>query len=193
MEMKPIFLIGFMGAGKTTLGRALGACRQFGWRYVDLDEYIETKECMGISRIFETRGEVGFRELESQALKEVGSANDVIVGCGGGTPCMGDNMEWMNSRGITVRLQASTPVLLRRLLEAQAQRPLINGLSVEALERFIEEKQAEREPYYGKAQLDFQSDWLESETEIAHSCELFCELLRRYADGKDVLDAAMSY
>ena len=187
--MKPLFLIGSMGAGKTTLGRALEACEAESpmagighrpLRYIDLDEFIERRRGCSVREIFEAEGEAAFRRLESEALREVAEADDVIIGCGGGTPCTPGNMEWMNARGITVRLQASPGVLLRRLLEAQGQRPLLQGMSETELAGFIDRKQREREPWYSQARITFPSDLLESEEEIAASCAAFRAMTERY-------------
>lgn len=179
--MKPLFLIGFMGAGKTTLGRALES-EGFA-AYVDLDDFIEEQEGMSIAGIFSLKGEVGFREIEARALRCVGCGGNVIVGCGGGTPCYGDNMEWMNRQGITVCLRASHPVLLRRLLEAQNKRPLLKGMTPAELSEFIDAKQIERELHYGRALLSFCSDRLESRDEIAQSCLEFKQAVAPYLQG----------
>lgn len=176
--MKPLFLIGFMGAGKTTLGRALASAGFAA--YVDLDDYIEEREGMDIAGIFALKGEAAFREIEAQALRCAAAAGNVIVGCGGGTPCYGDNMQWMNSHGLTVCLRASHPVLLRRLLEAQNQRPLLRGLTPSELSQFITAKQRERELYYGKAVVTFQSDLLETPEEIEQSCLRFRQAVDPY-------------
>ena len=107
--MQPVFLIGFMGAGKTTLGRALSGSNAFPGAarldYVDLDELIERHEGLSVREIFRTRGEAAFRSLESRMLREAACRNDVIIGCGGGTPCHSGNMEWMNAHGVTVLLR----------------------------------------------------------------------------------------
>lgn len=168
MMLKPIFLIGFMGAGKSTLGRGLASCYP-SLTYIDLDDVIEEREGMPVGEIFACRGEDYFRRRESELLREVSSGRDVIVGCGGGTPCHSGNMEWMNACGVTVLLQASLPVLLRRLLDAQASRPMISGLSEKELERFIVTKQTERAPYYNRAMFRFCSDSLETADEIRDS------------------------
>lgn len=174
-----------MGTGKTTLGRALGAAAARGelpgvprsCRYVDLDDYIEAAQGASIREIFDKVGEERFRRLEAGALRAVAAGGDVIVGCGGGTPCHCGNMEWMLAHGLTVLLEASPEVLLRRLLEAQEQRPLLRGLTPSQLARFIADKQAERAPFYTRARCRFPSDLLESEAEIAASVSAFASLL----------------
>lgn len=184
----PVFLIGFMGTGKTTLGRALAACPFApggdAREYVDLDELIERGEGLSVSEIFATRGEVEFRRLESEALRRVGVRHNVIIGCGGGTPCHSGNMEWMNGRGLTVLLEASRPVLLRRLTEARSQRPLLAALTPTETEAFIEAKLREREPFYSLAQMRFPSDCLETEAEIAQSCREFLAMYNAFMAGR---------
>ena len=97
--------MGFMGAGKTTLGKALAA--HLGVSFIDLDQYIESRFMKSVSQIFATRGEQGFREIESRLLREVGEFDNVIVSCGGSTPLIGDNMDYMLSQGQTVYLKGS--------------------------------------------------------------------------------------
>ena len=129
--------------------------------------------------IFRMRGEEAFRRLEAEALRELGSGDDIIVGCGGGTPCHSGNMEWMNTRGLTVLLEASHATLLRRLLEAQEQRPLLAGLSPEELAGFISAKLDERAPWYGMARIRFGSDRLESAAEIVDTVKAFGRMLEQ--------------
>lgn len=186
-----------MGTGKTTLGRAMqrfsasAACPAplRGLRFIDLDELIEQHEGMSITDIFRLKGEPYFRRLEVAMLHEAAlqttDGETVIVGCGGGTPCHTGCMEWMNTNGITVKLEASAPVLARRLREAAGQRPLIDALPDAALEQFIADKQAAREPFYSLARLRFCSDMLESEAEIEASCRSFASLIvQAYATGE---------
>lgn len=179
----PIYLIGFMGSGKTTLGRAL-ARRFEGLRYADLDEDVERKAGMSVKEIFARYGEARFRQLESETLREYASERGLIVGCGGGTPCQPGNMELMNAAGLTVLLRSSDEALLRRLLEAQAQRPLLDGMDADRLLEFIRSEQRRREPFYSRARLEFPSDLLESESEVARSCEAFARLIADYTANK---------
>lgn len=169
--MKPIFLIGYMGSGKSTLGNALAPLT--GLRFIDLDDYIEEREGMKISEISAKRGEEAFRDMERQTLAEVAAMEDVIIGCGGGTPCRPGAMELMNARGTTVYLDASFPRLLARLKEGRAKRPLIAQLDDEELARFITLSLESRMPYYSLASGSFPSDRLEDEEQIAGSCAAF--------------------
>ncbi len=169
--MSTIFLIGYMGSGKTTLGRALA--QRLGRPFIDLDDYIEQWQGMTISEIFRLHGQQHFRELERQALERVVAGGEAIVACGGGTPCFGDNMDRLNASGLTVYLQAPHSTLLRRLKEGRAHRPLIAALDDEKLSEFITAQLAEREPYYSRARLSFDSSRLEDEAQIASSVEAF--------------------
>lgn len=171
-----IFLIGFMGAGKTTLGKALAGCHPELFTYADLDELAEIRAGMSVSDIFNSHGERYFRQLETQLLHET-ALPGAIVGCGGGTPCHSGNIDWMNSHGLTVLLQVSREVLLRRLLEAQPQRPLISGMTPLQVAEYIVHKQEERMQWYERAQLRFSSDHLETTDEIAASCREFFDTI----------------
>ena len=178
--MQPVYLIGFMGSGKTTLGNALhGAAMPDGTilTFVDLDHAIEQVEGMSVGDIFRQKGEDYFRRKEAATLRRLTVKPGIVVACGGGTPCHSGNMEWMNAKGLTVLLQASEPVLLRRLIEGAHKRPLLAGLSTEELQRFIADKQAQRMPHYSQAALTFNSDLLESAEDIAQSRRAFLNLL----------------
>lgn len=170
-----IFLIGYMGAGKTTLGKAFA--RRLNVPFVDLDWSIEERFHKTVSELFAEKGESGFRELEKNMLHEVGEFEDVIISTGGGTPCFFDNMEYMNRVGTTVFLNASPEVLLRRLSVATQSRPILQGKKEDELYRFIQEKLEERMQYYGKAQHTFNADELENRWQIDASIQRLCRTL----------------
>lgn len=168
-----------MGSGKSTLGRALA--ERVPLRFIDLDDYIELAENRSVSRIFADEGEEGFRQIERRALRRVAAeaeASDapLLIACGGGTPCFFDNMEFMNSCGTTVMLDASVEALHRRLSLMRSTRPIIAGLAKHELRGFIVEALARRMPRYTEAQLRFPSDRLENEEEIAGSVDAFLRL-----------------
>ena len=166
--MRPVFLIGYMGCGKTTLGEVLA--RQMGLRFIDLDEFIEARQGMTIPQIFDQMGEARFRELETEALSEVAVTQDVIVGCGGGTPCHGGNMDLMNQAGTTVWLTTSPERITARLLlpEEKCKRPKILHLPDEEVLPLVKAELQARAPIYGQAQLQFDSTDIETaqETEV---------------------------
>ncbi len=138
-----------MGAGKTTLGKAIA--RESGLQFFDLDWYIEDRFHKKIADIFAEKGEDGFREIERRMLHEVAEFEDVIISCGGGTPCFFDNMEYMNLQGDTFYLKAEPEVLRAHLNMGKTVRPLIQGKSPEELIEFIRESLVMREPFYSRA------------------------------------------
>jgi shikimate kinase len=173
--MVRVFLMGFMGAGKTTLGKALA--RDLGVSFIDLDQYIEARFMKSVSQIFALKGEQGFREIESRMLREVGEFDDVIVSCGGSTPLIGDNMDFMLQHGQTVYLKCDNETLLNRLKVARAQRPLIASKTDQELAQFIESETKRREPGYLKAEYVCPGDRLESRDQISETVEYLEKLL----------------
>ena len=173
--MKPIFLIGYMGCGKSTMGRAVSALT--GVPFIDLDNYIEQRFHLTVKEIFAQRGEDGFRDVERRMLQEVADFEDVIVACGGGTPCFFDNMEYMNTHGTTVFLNTPIDRLHSRLMRGRHKRPLIADKDDEGLMTFIKEALAKRMDHYSKAQISFSSERLENKSEIANTAREFAELL----------------
>ena len=170
-----IFLIGYMGAGKTTLGKAFA--REMGLTFVDLDWYIEERFHKSIRQLFTERGEDGFRELEKRMLHEAAEFEDVVISTGGGTPCFLDNMEYMNTMGDTIFLDVDIKVLFRRLKVAKQQRPLLVQKTDEELMAFIMENLQKRLPFYIKAQHVFNGEKLEDRHQIKESVERLKELL----------------
>jgi shikimate kinase len=146
-----IFLIGFMGSGKSYLGQQWG--RLCGLDFYDLDAEIEKQAGMPITDIFREKGEAWFREMERDLLHRFAESDDFILACGGGTPCFYDNMQWMKSQGQTIWLHPPVEILMQRLISEQEQRPLIKDIHPSALQSFIEEKLAAREPFYRQADL----------------------------------------
>jgi len=147
--MTRIILLGYMGSGKTTLGKALST--EIGIPFYDLDWYIENRMHKTVPQIFAEQGEEGFRRIEHNMLHEVAEFEDVIISCGGGTPCFFDNMDYLNKQGDTVYLKATPDVLCEHLKMGRTERPLLKGKTPEELQRFIGEQLALREPYYSKA------------------------------------------
>jgi len=146
-----IFLIGFMGCGKSTLGRKLAT--KLGYDLIDLDHQLEKITGITVADYFAAHGEEAFRKLESDTLKSVEYPKNCIIATGGGTPCFFDNIEWMNENGTTVYIEMPAPALAKRLESGIAKRPLLRNLTPEGVIGFIENKLAEREGFYTKAQL----------------------------------------
>ncbi|MBR1548959.1 MAG: shikimate kinase, partial [Prevotella sp.] len=144
--MRRIILIGYMGSGKTTVGKALS--RVTGMMFYDLDWYIESRMRKTVSQLFAERGEEGFRQIEYNLLHEVAEFEDVIISCGGGTPCFFDNIDYLNQQGDVVYLKATPEVLYSHLLMAKVERPLLKDKSPEELIAYITQHLGERAPYY---------------------------------------------
>ena len=173
--MTRIILIGYMGAGKTTIGKALS--KELGITFYDLDWYIESRMRKTVSEIFAERGEEGFRKIEYNMLHEVAEFEDVIISCGGGTPCFFDNMDYLNQQGQVVYLKAEPEVLYKHLQMAKVERPLLKGKSKEELLTFIKEQLDKREPFYTKARYTLDVSLMDNYDKIKISVEKIKELL----------------
>lgn len=171
--MKPVFLIGYMGCGKSTLGRALAA--QTGLEFIDLDHYIEQRFHCTVSELFASRGEEGFRRAEKAMLQEVCSFEDTIIACGGGTPCFFDNMEAMNAAGLTVWLTTPLERLLERLTRNRAKRPILADKTDSELREFITDALRKREPFYSQARAQFCATLLEDKSQITVTAREFAD------------------
>ncbi|MGE8378151.1 MAG: shikimate kinase [Sphingobacterium sp.] len=148
---KPIFLIGYMGSGKTTLGKKLA--NKLDLPFIDTDEEIVKQIGMSITEYFGEHGEAAFRELEREQIRKFAD-NYAVISTGGGAPCFFDNMDWIKANGYAVYLQMSPKALFDRLSQSKLhKRPILIGKSPEELRAFIEEKLTEREPYYNQAHL----------------------------------------
>lgn len=142
-----------MGSGKSTLGKRLASIMAL--PFIDLDSEIVKQEGSPISEIFRKNGEEYFRTTESEALRSIDTKAGAVVATGGGAPCYGNNLEYMNRTGLTVYLKMSPAALASRLAQSKESRPLIAGLTGDKLLQYIEEKLHEREPYYNKASIVF--------------------------------------
>ncbi|KAB5349094.1 shikimate kinase [Bacteroides salyersiae] len=171
-----IFLTGYMGAGKTTLGKAFA--RKLNLPFVDLDWYMEERFHKTVGELFVERGEAGFRELEKNMLHEVGAFENVVISTGGGAPCFFDNMDFMNRNGKTVFLNVHPDVLFRRLRVAKQQRPILQGKQDDELKEFIIRALEKRTPFYSQAQYVFNADELEDRSQIEKSVEKLRDLLK---------------
>ena len=144
-----IFLIGFMGSGKTTLGRKLAS--RMGYEFIDLDHKLEQQVELSIAEYFQIFGEDAFRKLESEVLKKTEYPENAIISTGGGLPCYFDNMDWMKANGKSVYIKLSPKTLADRLETGKEERPLLQDKHGDALVAFIEQKLNERERFYSQA------------------------------------------
>lgn len=156
-----IFLVGFMGSGKTYTGK--GLAKLLNLSFIDLDDYIEEKEGTTIKSIFENKGETYFRELERNNLHEMIQFDKGIISCGGGTPCFFDNMRWINQNGFSIYLKASPTLLTQRLLPEMDHRPVLKGHNEESLENFIANKLQQRATFYEMASVVIEQDQLQED------------------------------
>jgi len=147
--MKRVILVGFMGCGKSTLGKKLA--NKLSVPFIDSDAEIENHFQKSIGELFAEYGESHFRELEREYIEALDLREDFVLATGGGMPCFGENMDRLNATGTTFYLERSPKELSHRLANAKTQRPLISGMEKEELLEFIENKLQEREEYYKKA------------------------------------------
>ena len=150
--MEQIFLIGYMGSGKTTIGKKLAA--RLGYSFIDMDTHIEEKQFKSVNQIFADLGEQEFRKMEQDCLHEVAEFEHTIISTGGGAPCYFDNMEFMNAHGLTVYLKLTPTELANRLENSKAnKRPLLSNRKGDELLQFISEGLSKREPFYNQAEV----------------------------------------
>ena len=173
--MRRIILIGYMGAGKTTVGKALA--KELRMPFYDLDWYIESRMHKTVKVIFDERGEAGFRKIEHNMLHEVAEFEDIIISCGGGTPCFFDNIDYMNRQGETVYLKATPEVLYGHLKMGKTIRPLLLNKTADEVQVFIREQLAQREPYYSKAKYVLDVNLLDDYEKIKISVEQLRNML----------------
>ena len=159
-----IFLIGFMGSGKSHTGKELAQLLQY--PFIDLDDWIEEKAQKTISAVFAENGEKYFRELERTALEEMIQFENAIIACGGGTPCFHGNIEWMNNNGLTIYLETKDDILLTRLEPEKKHRPLLQKYDKVQLKLFIQEKIKERSKYYNQAWVIYKQESLNEKVAI---------------------------
>ncbi len=175
--MSPIFLIGYMCSGKTTLGRVVAEA--MGIEFIDLDHYIENRYRKSVSDIFAEKGEEFFRELERKTLREVGEFENSIIACGGGTPCHYDNMEYMNGAGLTIYLNSSIESLSKRLCvpSSKRKRPLIAKMSDVEVTEFLKRTIKSRAEQYGQSQITFDSSQIDNVEQVRTSTAALVTLI----------------
>lgn len=164
-----------MGAGKTTVGKALA--KDLGIQFYDLDWYIEERYHKTIAQIFAERGEDGFREIERNMLHETAEFENIVLSCGGGTPCFFDNMAYMNRQAKTVYLKATPEILTQHLRMSKTERPLLKGKNDEELIQYISTSLETRTPYYSRAHYTFDVTLLDNSENIKDAVRSLKELL----------------
>lgn len=158
-----IFLIGFMGSGKSTLGKKLA--KKLNFLFLDLDQLIEKQEHGTIADIFNKKGEEYFRTLETTILKiTIDKNQSFVLSLGGGTPCFNNNMELINQSGKSIYLKYNAGILTSRLLTAKQQRPLIAGKNEEELKQFVLDLLTQREPFYNQSKLVVEGNNIRTDT-----------------------------
>lgn len=173
--MKSIIIIGYMGAGKTTVGKALA--KELGIMFYDLDWYIESRMHKTVKQIFDESGEDGFRQIEHNMLHEVAEFENIVLSCGGGTPCFFDNMDYMNQLGETVYLKASPETLYAHLKMGKGVRPLLLNKTTEEVQVFIREQLQKRESFYEKAKHIFDVNVMDNFDKINETVAQIRQLL----------------
>lgn len=168
--MKAIILIGYMCVGKTTIGKELAKRR--GQMFYDLDWYIEERFRKRVPQIFAEEGEEAFRKKERNMLHEVAEFENVVVSCGGGTPCFFDNIDYMNQAAEVIYLKASPETILSHLKISKGKRPLLEGMSLEELQTFVTDQIQTREDFYLRARHVVDVDVLDSAEKINRLVEL---------------------
>jgi shikimate kinase len=146
-----VYIIGFMGSGKSTTGKKLASA--IGWSFIDLDRKIEEESGKSIPELFSQYGEEHFRKVEAEVLKSLKSTDDVVISTGGGTPCYEDNMDYMVETGLTLYLKLTPGQLRSRLYESSTERPLLKDLDYDGLLEFITGKLALREKWYNLSEI----------------------------------------
>jgi len=157
-----IFLLGFMGTGKSYWGKQWAEVNHMD--FYDLDAMIEKEEQASVVDIFEKAGEDYFRVKEASMLRDVSNNDNCIISCGGGAPCFHDNIAWMNEKGLTVYLSALPQFILENVLLEKEKRPLIKHVNEAELLFFVEQKLKERSPFYSQAKLTLDAETLDSDS-----------------------------
>lgn len=177
---KRIFLIGYMGAGKTTLGKQLA--KALSLSFIDLDSYIEQRYHKSVGVLFAERGEAAFREIERMLLAETSEFENTVISTGGGAPCFFDNIDYMNQRGLTVYLKTPAEILAQRLEKAQHTRPLLRDKTPGELLAFIQNGLQVREPFYSQARLIVDTTDLCTPDAIIRTGEYLIEEVKAHLD-----------
>jgi len=161
-----IYLIGYMGSGKTTIGKSLA--KKLNFRFIDMDYFIENRQHKTINEIFSEKGEETFRLLENKVLKEISAFENVVISTGGGAPCFYDNIEIMNQTGLVIYLKVSPEEIAKRLSFNKNNRPLLKDKTPHEMLAFISENLEKRKSYYNQAKLIFDAEQMLANTDVDH-------------------------
>lgn len=154
--MNRIYIVGYMGAGKTTAAKRIAT--RLGWDVADTDAMFEEKYRISIHDFFNKYDETLFRKLESEVLKTTENMENTVISTGGGLACHCDNMEWMNRHGLTVFMRISPEAAADRILHSKRKRPLTDNKNEVELAEYIRQHYAERLPFYEQAQITVKSE-----------------------------------
>jgi shikimate kinase len=161
-----VFIIGYMGSGKSSIGQLLA--KKLNYKFTDLDNDIEIFTGCTVSEIFNNEGEEKFREYEKEALERIRLKDEVVIATGGGTPCYFNNMNIMNTNGITVYLKANAEILYKRVFSGLKKRPLLDSLEYEDIRAEIKKTLLKREGFYLKAKIVIDTDNLSEQQVISY-------------------------
>ena len=173
--MNRVILVGFMGAGKTTVGKALA--KDLGIDFYDLDWYIESRRRKTVPQLFAEYGEEGFRKIEHYMLHEAAEFENIVLSCGGGTPCWSDNMDYLNRQGDTIYLKAAPEVIATHLRMGKTVRPLLAEKTPEERETYIQQELEKRAPIYEKAHYTLDVSLMDSYDKIQITVQQIRNLL----------------
>lgn len=165
-----IYLIGYMCCGKSTIGKKIA--KKIGYNFVDMDVMFEEKYKVAISTFFEKYGQEAFRILEQKLLHTTATMENMVIATGGGTPCFGDNMEWINANGLSIYLKTNEEFIVDRLKNTKKQRPLTKNISPDDLPSYVAENIKKREPYYTQANITMVNDEMDLSAIIAKIKEI---------------------
>ncbi len=144
-----VYLIGFMGSGKTTQGRKLAEA--LSWDFIDTDEWLEKQENSSVNEIFKAKGEAYFRDLETYLIGQIATRKNTIIATGGGMPCFNQNLDLLKQSGLVIYLKAGLGCIMQRILNERDKRPLLSVIEPNELADFISDKLDERKPCYQNA------------------------------------------
>lgn len=173
--MNAIFIVGFTGVGKTTVGKALAEKLELS--FIDTDHFLEWRYHSTVTNMFETCGVEKFRKREKVALIELSQKKDTVISTGGGMATYDDNMELMLQRGTVIYLQAPPEVLAKRLFDVRDTRPAVAGKELSGVQAYVDNLLPKRAPIYEKATFTIDATHLESEEEVSKVVEEIVKLL----------------